>query len=111
MVVVNSVFVVQLVSLIGLFSFALYYSNDRDWLRDICFSAAAWNGRLQLCSQKVADSALPPGMVLPNQLHGGPGRAGGGEELGGVRGMALYSNRVALQGDKAMLSKLLGTKL
>ena len=87
------------------------YSNDRKWLKDICFAAAPWNGRLQLCSQKVADCALPPGMVLPQQLHGGPGRAGGGEELGAERGMALYSNRVALQGDKGMLSKLLGSKL
>ena len=85
------------------------YSNKRDWLREMCFAAAPWNGRLQLCSKKVADSALPPGMVLPNQLHGGPGRAGGGEELGGDRGMALYCNRVALQGDRLMLSKLLGS--
>jgi 3,4-dehydroadipyl-CoA semialdehyde dehydrogenase len=87
------------------------YSNNRKWLQEICFAAAPWNGRLQLCSKKVSDSALPPGMVLPNQLHGGPGRAGGGEELGGVRGMALYCNRVALQGDRLMLSKLLGTDL
>jgi oxepin-CoA hydrolase/3-oxo-5,6-dehydrosuberyl-CoA semialdehyde dehydrogenase len=87
------------------------YSNNRSWLREICFAAAPWNGRLQLCSKKVSDSALPPGMVLPNQLHGGPGRAGGGEELGGIRGMTLYCNRVALQGDRLMLSKLLGTDL
>ena len=87
------------------------YSNNRKWLRDICFSVAPWNGRLQLCSKKVSDSALPPGMVLPNQLHGGPGRAGGGEELGGARGMGLYCNRVALQGDRLMLSKLLGFDL
>ncbi len=87
------------------------YSNNRKWLKDICFSVAPWNGRLQLCSKKVSDSALPPGMVLPNQLHGGPGRAGGGEELGGERGMGLYCNRVALQGDRLMLSKLLGFDL
>ena len=87
------------------------YSNDRNWLREICFEAAPWNGRLQLCSKKVSDSALPPGMVLPNQLHGGPGRAGGGEELGGERGMALYCNRVAIQGDRLMLSQLLGSDI
>lgn len=87
------------------------YSNKRNWLKDMCFAAAPWNGRLQLCSKKVSDSALPPGMVLPNQLHGGPGRAGGGEELGGERGMGLYCNRVALQGDRLMLSKLLGSDI
>ncbi len=87
------------------------YSNDRSWLATMCFEAGPWNGRLQLNSKKVADSALPPGMVLPNQLHGGPGRAGGGEELGGERGLDFYSNRLAVQGGRSMLSKLLGAKL
>ncbi|MEC7984073.1 MAG: 3,4-dehydroadipyl-CoA semialdehyde dehydrogenase [Myxococcota bacterium] len=87
------------------------YSNDRAWLATMCFEAGPWNGRLQLNSKKIADSALPPGMVLPNQLHGGPGRAGGGEELGGVRGLDFYSNRIAVQGERSMLSKLLGSKL
>jgi len=41
--------------------------------------------------------------VLPQLVHGGPGHAGGGEELGGTRGMQLYSQRVALQGDRAIL--------
>ena len=50
-------------------------------------------------------------MVLPNQVHGGPGRAGGGEELGGLRGMDLYTNRVVVQGDRSLLSKALGEKL
>jgi 3,4-dehydroadipyl-CoA semialdehyde dehydrogenase len=47
-------------------------------------------------------------MVLPNQVHGGPGRAGGGEELGGVRGLDLYTNRTAIQGDRGLLKKILG---
>ncbi len=87
------------------------YSNDKDWLGVMLFEAAPWNGRLQMVSQKIADSALPPGMVLPNQIHGGPGRAGGGEELGGLRGIEHYSNRIAIQGDRGILSKLLGEKL
>jgi oxepin-CoA hydrolase/3-oxo-5,6-dehydrosuberyl-CoA semialdehyde dehydrogenase len=44
---------------------------------------------------------------MPQLVHGGPGRAGGGEELGGLRGMALYQQRTALQGDKSLLSALL----
>ena len=47
-------------------------------------------------------------MVLPNCLHGGPGRAGGGEELGGVRGLEFYTHRVAIQGDSGILGKILG---
>ena len=45
-------------------------------------------------------------MVLPNLVHGGPGRAGGGEELGGMRGMSLYQQRTAIQGDKGILKAL-----
>jgi oxepin-CoA hydrolase/3-oxo-5,6-dehydrosuberyl-CoA semialdehyde dehydrogenase len=57
-------------------------------------------------SEKVADQATTPGMVLPSCIHGGPGRAGGGEELGGVRGMALYMQRSAVQGYQPWLEKL-----
>jgi oxepin-CoA hydrolase/3-oxo-5,6-dehydrosuberyl-CoA semialdehyde dehydrogenase len=49
-------------------------------------------------------------MVLPNQVHGGPGRAGGGEELGGARGLAFYWNRTAIQSDLGALRALFGVK-
>ena len=84
------------------------YSNDRAWIGALITEGAVWNGRLVLASAKVADQVLPPGMVLPNQVHGGPGRAGGGEELGGLRGLDFYTNRVALQGDAGILRKILG---
>lgn len=87
------------------------YCDDKSWLTEFVFAAAPWNGRLVTVSKKVANASLPPGMVLPNQVHGGPGRAGGGEELGGLRGLAFYCNRVALQGDRGMLSKIMGVKL
>jgi oxepin-CoA hydrolase/3-oxo-5,6-dehydrosuberyl-CoA semialdehyde dehydrogenase len=51
---------------------------------------------------------MGPGTVLPQLVHGGPGRAGGGEELGGTRGMSLYLQRVALQGYRPLLEKMLG---
>ena len=86
------------------------YGSDTDWLGDFLLAAAPWNGRVQVCSEKVADQVFPPGMVLPLQLHGGPGRAGGGEELGGLRGMDLYTNRTAIQGDRGLLKKLLGSE-
>ena len=87
------------------------YTSDREWLEQALVASASWNGRLVVISKKVADGGLPPGMVLPNQVHGGPGRAGGGEELGGLRGMDLYTNRVAIQGDRGLLSKVLGEKI
>ena len=51
-----------------------------------------------------------PGTVLPLLVHGGPGRAGGGEELGGLRGLAFYMQRVALQGDRAIVEALSGKR-
>ena len=45
---------------------------------------------------------------MPFLKHGGPGRAGGGAELGGLSGLRLYQQRTALQGDRGLLNKLLG---
>jgi oxepin-CoA hydrolase/3-oxo-5,6-dehydrosuberyl-CoA semialdehyde dehydrogenase len=59
-------------------------------------------------SAKVAEQAIAPGLVLPSCVHGGPGRAGGGEELGGERGLDFYMQRVAVQGDRAILDKIFG---
>ena len=84
------------------------YTDDRKWLGEFLIGASPWNGRVLACTAKVADETLPPGMVLPNCLHGGPGRAGGGEELGGVRGLEFYMQRVAIQGDSGVLGKVLG---
>ncbi len=84
------------------------YSDDKGWLGESLLSLAVWNGRVLVASEKVSDQTTPPGMVLPTLVHGGPGRAGGGEELGGTRGMELYTQRVALQGDTGMLKRLLG---
>jgi hypothetical protein len=57
-------------------------------------------------SAKVADKTISPVLVLPSCVHGGPGRAGGGEELGGERGLRFYMQRTAVQGDRALLDKL-----
>jgi oxepin-CoA hydrolase/3-oxo-5,6-dehydrosuberyl-CoA semialdehyde dehydrogenase len=47
---------------------------------------------------------------MPQLLHGGPGRAGGGEELGATRGLGLYMQRVALQGDRALVEAIAGKR-
>ena len=81
------------------------YSNDAEWLETYVLEAAPWHGRVWTCSDRVAEQTLPPGMVLPNLVHGGPGRAGGGEELGANRGLDFYTQRTALQGFKGFIAK------
>ena len=87
---------------------ASIYSDDRDWLAAIVPAAAGWHGRLYLGSAKMAAQSPGPGTALPHLVHGGPGRAGGGEELGGERGMQLYMQRCALEGDVTLLKSLTG---
>jgi oxepin-CoA hydrolase/3-oxo-5,6-dehydrosuberyl-CoA semialdehyde dehydrogenase len=86
---------------------ASVYSDDRDFFGAIIPEIAAWNGRIYMGSAKIADQSPGPGTVLPVLMHGGPGRAGGGEELGGMGGLRLYMQRTALQGDKGIIKTLL----
>jgi oxepin-CoA hydrolase/3-oxo-5,6-dehydrosuberyl-CoA semialdehyde dehydrogenase len=81
------------------------YSDDREFSREILIALAPFNGRLTHGSTRVAGISPGPGTVMPMLVHGGPGRAGGGEELGGVRGMSFYMQRTAVQGYSALLDK------
>lgn len=85
---------------------ASVYGDDRALLRTLVLGVAPWHGRVLIGSSKVADQAIAPGMVLPSCVHGGPGRAGGGEELGGERGLRFYMQRTAIQADRALIEKL-----
>jgi oxepin-CoA hydrolase/3-oxo-5,6-dehydrosuberyl-CoA semialdehyde dehydrogenase len=84
---------------------ASVYGDDRELLPKLVLGLAPYNGRILMGSKKVADQAISPGLVLPSCVHGGPGRAGGGEELGGERGLHFYMQRCAVQGDRALLDK------
>lgn len=84
------------------------YADDKDFLRDFVLAIAPFHGRVTIGSSKIASQAIPPGTVMPQLVHGGPGRAGGGEELGGRRGLAFYMQRVALQGDRALVEAIAG---
>ncbi len=84
------------------------YSDDRDWGGEVVLGLAPWHGRIVWGSSKVHDQSFGPGTVLPGFVHGGPGKAGGGEELGGARGLRFYWQRTAIQGDRALLEKVLG---
>jgi oxepin-CoA hydrolase/3-oxo-5,6-dehydrosuberyl-CoA semialdehyde dehydrogenase len=77
---------------------ASLYTDDRTIARDVVLGMAPWSGRVFIGSSKIAGVSLGPGTVFPQLVHGGPGRAGGGEELGGLRGMHHYLHRVAIQG-------------
>jgi oxepin-CoA hydrolase/3-oxo-5,6-dehydrosuberyl-CoA semialdehyde dehydrogenase len=88
---------------------ASVYSDDKEFLQGCVLGIAPFHGRVTIGSSKTAAQSIPPGTVLPSLIHGGPGRAGGGEELGGRRGLAFYMQRTALQGDRALLEAITGT--
>jgi len=83
------------------------YSNKVDFSRELILGLAPWHGRLCWGSRKIHDQTPGPGTVLPSMVHGGPGRAGGGEELGGERGLRFYWQRTAIQADRALLERAL----
>jgi oxepin-CoA hydrolase/3-oxo-5,6-dehydrosuberyl-CoA semialdehyde dehydrogenase len=84
------------------------YSDDRTFVEALVAGIAPWHGRIWLGSEKTLGQALGPGAVLPATIHGGPGRAGGGEELGGWRGLHPYLQRTAVQGDRAVVDRAFG---
>ena len=85
-------------SLVG----SLFTADDRV-ARDVVFGTAAYHGRLMLINRHSAKESTGHGSPLPHLVHGGPGRAGGGEEMGGVRGVLHYMQRTALQGSPTTL--------
>ncbi len=87
---------------------ASVYANDAAWSEELVHEIGPWHGRVWVASDRVASQTFPPGMVLPQMIHGGPGRAGGGEELGGLRGLEFYLQRTALQGFKGLVAKRFG---
>lgn len=82
------------------------FSDDAIWAGDLLTAIAPYNGRILWGSAKVADQSTGHGTVLPSLVHGGPGKAGGGEELGGERGLRWYMQRTAVQGDAALLRRV-----
>lgn len=81
------------------------YSDDRAFAASVLLELAPFNGRLTHGSARVSGISPGPGTVLPALVHGGPGRAGGGEELGGLRGLSFYMQRTAIQGYSALLDR------
>jgi oxepin-CoA hydrolase/3-oxo-5,6-dehydrosuberyl-CoA semialdehyde dehydrogenase len=81
------------------------YSEDSAFIEEAVAGIAPWHGRIYLGHPKI-ELSPGPGTVLPQLVHGGPGRAGGGEELGGRRALSFYQQRVALEGSRPVIQGL-----
>lgn len=79
--------------------------NDRE-ARDYVLGAATHHGRILVLNETCARESTGHGSPLPLLVHGGPGRAGGGEEMGGMRGVKHYLQRTAVQGSPTTLTAI-----
>lgn len=86
------------------------YGDDEVWHEGFVSEVGSTTGRIYLGSAASVEAAPGSGVALPQTLHGGPGRAGGGEELGGLLGVGLYLQRVALQGDRVLVETIAGVE-
>jgi oxepin-CoA hydrolase/3-oxo-5,6-dehydrosuberyl-CoA semialdehyde dehydrogenase len=82
---------------------------DTNIARRYVLGAATHHGRILILNEECAKESTGHGSPLPLLVHGGPGRAGGGEEMGGIRGVKHYMQRVAVQGSPTMITGLTHT--
>jgi oxepin-CoA hydrolase/3-oxo-5,6-dehydrosuberyl-CoA semialdehyde dehydrogenase len=80
------------------------FTADNVQARELVLGTAAYHGRIMIINRDCASESTGHGSPLPHLVHGGPGRAGGGEELGGLRSLSHYMQRTALQGSPSTLS-------
>ncbi len=80
--------------------------NDDETIRELVLGMAPWHGRAVVINRHCAAESTGHGSPLPHLVHGGPGRAGGGEELGGIRGVMHYLQRTAVQGTPQTLTAI-----
>ncbi|MGO2051069.1 MAG: phenylacetic acid degradation bifunctional protein PaaZ [Microbacterium sp.] len=83
-------------------------THDAAFAAEIMTGVAAWNGRVLFLDRDDARSSTGHGSPMPGLVHGGPGRAGGGEELGGIRAVLHHMQRTAMQGSPEMLTAITG---
>ena len=82
------------------------FTNDNAIARELVLGTAAYHGRMLVINRHCAAESTGHGSPLPHLVHGGPGRAGGGEEMGGVRGVLHYMQRTAIQGSPQTLAAI-----
>jgi oxepin-CoA hydrolase/3-oxo-5,6-dehydrosuberyl-CoA semialdehyde dehydrogenase len=83
-------------------------TEDADFARDVILGTAPWHGRILVLDDDAAPESTGHGSPLPMLVHGGPGRAGGGEEMGGMRGVFHHVQRTAIQASPRMLKAATG---
>lgn len=83
-------------------------TNDDSIARDYVVNAASHHGRILVLNRESAKESTGHGSPLPYLVHGGPGRAGGGEEMGGMRGIKHYLQRTAIQGSPTTITEITG---
>lgn len=83
-------------------------TNDNSIAKDFVVNAASHHGRILVINRESAKQSTGHGSPLPTLVHGGPGRAGGGEEMGGMRGIKHYMQRTAIQGSPTTLTEITG---
>lgn len=81
-------------------------THDAAFAREVIVGIAPWHGRLLVLDRDDAAESTGHGSPLPTLVHGGPGRAGGGEELGGIRGVTRHMQRTAVQASPRVLAQL-----
>jgi oxepin-CoA hydrolase / 3-oxo-5,6-dehydrosuberyl-CoA semialdehyde dehydrogenase len=81
---------------------------DPAFAREVVLGTAPWHGRLLVLNERDAKESTGHGSPLPPLVHGGPGRAGGGEEMGGIRGVLHHMQRTAVQADPDTLAAVTG---
>ncbi|MGB1009771.1 MAG: phenylacetic acid degradation bifunctional protein PaaZ [Thiolinea sp.] len=82
---------------------------DSEVARTLVLGAAPHHGRMMVLDKKCAGESTGHGSPLAHLIHGGPGRAGGSEEMGGIRGVKHYMQRTAIQGSPDMLQAITGS--
>jgi oxepin-CoA hydrolase/3-oxo-5,6-dehydrosuberyl-CoA semialdehyde dehydrogenase len=83
-------------------------THDPDVARSVVLGLAPWHGRILVLDRDSAAESTGHGVPLPTLVHGGPGRAGGGEEMGGLRGVLHLMQRTAIQGSPDVLTAVTG---
>ncbi|MGO4258123.1 phenylacetic acid degradation bifunctional protein PaaZ [Marmoricola sp. RAF53] len=81
-------------------------TKDGDIARQVVLGVAPWHGRILVLDSEAAPESTGHGSPMPVLVHGGPGRAGGGEELGGIRGVLHHMQRSAVQASPNMLTAI-----
>jgi len=87
------------------------FTADDEFAREMVLSTACMHGRIYVMNAEAAAESTGHGSPLPHLVHGGPGRAGGGEEMGGIRGIFHYMQRTAVQGSPTTLMHITNTYL